>query len=204
MRQQHQHDADEADENRRPAIEPHYLLEQDGGEDDGEQRPRIADRRRIGQRQVGKPDEAAEHPRRAHEIAPHMPPEMARLVNRRDLVAISEPAHQRNQGEEGAKEHDLAGRIARADEFDARPHHREDEGRGDLENDAEERIHGVGMGNGDRGPCTGMNARPSRKPSESGRRLGFRLARGERAGAPSVGCRKAEPARVIARSQRMR
>ena len=82
VRPEHDHDADQPDEDRRQAEGAHLLAEEHRREDHREERRGIAERGRLGQRQEAERGEAEAHGRGADQPAPEVPERMPGLAAR--------------------------------------------------------------------------------------------------------------------------
>ena len=108
---EHDEDADETDADGRPAVGAHRLLEHERRQDDGDQRRGVAD----GDGVVAAADRTGrESPRTCRSVPMKPAQEMPRHVlraHRVDEVALpAQPNEQRQQGEGGAEEDELARR----------------------------------------------------------------------------------------------
>ena len=103
--------ADQSDRDRAPAVDADRLAEEDRAEHDDQQRLRIVERDRFGQRQPRQREEAEPHRRDADDAAR----DVAERPRRCGSAVRSSPRKARNSDdrkhrEERAEEHDLAGR----------------------------------------------------------------------------------------------
>ncbi len=141
MRRQHDQHADKADDDRRPAIDAHALLEHERRERHGKQRRGERDGVRFHKRQPRQRAEIAEHADDADRAAAGLAERPLGAHHRGELAAPRIDRHDRDDREGRTVEHHLADRIARAEKAHQRRHHGEQHRRDQLEQNAFAGIH---------------------------------------------------------------
>ena len=95
---------------RRPAIDAHALLQDDGGERHGDERRRKRDRGRIRQRKPRERGEVGEHAADAEQAAAKLAERPACAHRGRELAADGIDEHHRQDRESAAEKHHLPDR----------------------------------------------------------------------------------------------
>ena len=126
---QHHHNAYKADTNSAPAIGPHALFQNPGGQSHTNQRCCKANRHGVCQRQKRQRGKAEKHPARADKPAQQMPEWPLCGNSAGKFSAPMQPRNQHQQSRPRAKKHDFAGRKCRRFGPAQRIHQGEQQGR---------------------------------------------------------------------------